>query len=435
MWWRVPVPTPADLYLFRFVLLAPLTLAVVAWLVGGPRRPHDARLLWLGAVALLAGWAVASRGWAFVSNFPTTSVNYHPEVANNAALQLVLAALFAGAVVNTRPLLRGLAVLFAVWVVLQAGIVTAQAVVQGPLGLGFLGESAAMPTEAGASVVLTADGRWLRPYGLLAHPNHTGGWLAAATLVAAGLLFAGDRRLRVAGGVVVCAGLWALLLTFSRGAWLGFAAGGVSALVLVGGALRRDRVARRAVLVTLAGAVLVGGGFVAVYGDLLRVRVVQPANAPELTQDSVDAGQIAATEALSLAGRRALTALSWQVIREHPLRGVGVGNTPWQVSAYLIDDPRDLAPNYVHNAYLAAWADLGAVGVVLFVGVVGGGLALAARRPIPPERAAVVAGVVALGVASGFDYYVWALLPSQVLFWGLLAAAIADAFPPQPNTR
>jgi hypothetical protein len=429
MWWRLPLPIPGDLYLSRFVILVPLGLAVVAWVIGGPRLPRDVRLLWAGSVVLLVGWMVLSREWAFVSNFPETSVNYHPEVANNAALQMVLTVLFALVVLNVRPSLRALQGVLAVWVVVQALIVTLQALTQGPLGLGFFGEVNVAMQQEGLSVVLTTDGRWLRPYGLLAHPNHTGGWLGAATWVSAGLLFAGNRWLRVVGGIVVCVGLWGLLLTFSRGAWMGFAAGGLTALVLVWGTLQSNRELWRGVLATMAGAIIVGGLFTVMFREQLVVRVVQPANNPELTQESVDAGAIAATEALSLAGRRALMELSWRVIREHPLQGVGAGNTPWQVSAYLIGDPRDLAPNYVHNTYIAAWADLGAVGVVLFVVGLGLGVVLALRRPITPERVAVVAGGIVLAVANGFDYYVWTLLPFQVFFWGLLAAAIADAYP------
>ena len=63
------------------------------------------------------------------------------------------------------------------------------------------------------------------------------------------------------------------------------------------------------------------------------------------------------------------------------------------------------------------------------------GVVLVLRRPLPPERVAVIAGVIVLAVANGFDYYIWTLLPLQVFFWGLLAVAVADAHPQQENTR
>ena len=424
-WWRVATD---GLYVWGYGLVIPIGASLLLWLAVGPRPRRDGRLVWAGILLALAGWAWLSRDWAVMAAFPPGNARQTTEIATSFALQLMVAAGFALAVLWAQVPLDRIALVLAGVTILQALIVTAQVSQQGAIGLGWAGEFPVTPQKPGASVLMAGDIRWLRPYGLLPHPNNVGGWLAAGTLVSGGLLFHRLRWRRWLGGVAVTVGWWGLLLTFSRGAWVGFLVGGMVAVGLAWPVLRAVRPARRAVGVTLGGCVSVGLIFGMLYTPLITARVITPLQQTERTQAAVDSGAITTTEARSLVDRAVYQSLAWRSIRAHWLRGVGAGNLPWQISLYLTETDMDLQANYVHNVYLAAWGDLGAVGLGLYVGMLGGGVGLALRGPISGNRAAVLAAVIALGAANLFDYYGWALLPLQVLWWGLLAAALSDTY-------
>jgi hypothetical protein len=83
-----------------------------------------------------------------------------------------------------------------------------------------------VPTVSGPSVVQLADGtRWLRAYGTLPHPNILGGFLLALMAGPLTIFLHGRARRWWAAGLFGIATI-ALVLTFSRSAWLGYAAGG-----------------------------------------------------------------------------------------------------------------------------------------------------------------------------------------------------------------
>jgi len=85
-------------------------------------------------------------------------------------------------------------------------------------------------------------------------------------------------------------------------------------------------------------------------------------------------------------------------IREHPMLGVGAGNFPWQASYYLMFTAFDLLGDHVHNIYLAAWAELGTIGLLLYGAALLTGLGATVRdlwaRP-DPAGIALLGGVIA----------------------------------------
>lgn len=69
-----------------------------------------------------------------------------------------------------------------------------------------------------------------------------------------------------------------------------------------------------------------------------------------------------------------------QMIREHPLRGIGAGN---YASVYpRVRRPLASETRYAHNALLQVWAEWGALGAIGLVGLFIGSLRLAARQPM-----------------------------------------------------
>jgi O-antigen ligase len=71
-----------------------------------------------------------------------------------------------------------------------------------------------------------------------------------------------------------------------------------------------------------------------------------------------------------LGGREILWDAAWRLILDHPIIGVGIGNSEYIVSQYLGILPSDVmnSPS-VHNPLLSIWSELGFVGIILYLGI------------------------------------------------------------------
>jgi O-antigen ligase len=364
------------------------------------------RRVWAAALLALLAWSALSFTWAYLRDD-------YPGLAINTTLQYALVALFALALASARPPLRAIALTLVTAALVYGAIGVLQVARQGPVGLDLLGEFPLNPARSGVSVIQSGDLRWLRPYGLSSHPNVLGGFLAIATLAAGGLSFAERGRLRWFGTAAALFCLWCLLLTFSRGAWLGFAAGAVAVLPLVWRGIWTERAARRHLLVLAALALIVGAVFVGRYHPLL------------LTRAGVGSERL---EQQSIAERVIFNNVAFVAIERYPLQGVGAGNFPWFSSYYLFyETDIDHRGENVHNVFLLVTAELGVIGLLLMVAVV----LSAIGRALPRSgdaladwyRAVFLGGAVALIVIGLFDHYPWSLLGMQVLWWGLLVVS------------
>jgi hypothetical protein len=257
-----------------------------------------------------------------------------------------------------------------------------------PLGLNWPGElDAAM---RGASVVQLPDGlRWLRAYGTLPHPNMLGGFvlLFLAGPAAFFLLKAGRERRAL---VLFTGGVSLLVLTFSRSAWVGLAAAG---LVLAFHSRKLER--KRLITIALAGLT----GLLAAAVPLYPLIFTRAGPGP------------VATEEFSNEARGWLIQSTLNMIRNHPLLGVGVG-------AYIVEYARHASYGYliepVHNLPLLVIAELGIAGALIVIGlswyILNG--VLRAKRAETVVFSAVLVGLL---VTSLFDHYLWTLAPGQML--------------------
>lgn len=433
-WNRLPISTSdlLPLYTSRFVILLIMLLCIVIWMLLRFEGIENLtvtywHLVWSVAALGFIVWSLASTQWALMSSFPTDSANYRPLVALSSAVQVTVVVVFAHVLVS-RPSLMGIFrwVLTSGLVVVSVIAIT-QVQMQGATGsslLSFLGEFDISPEKTGVSVLTAGEIRWLRPYGLLPHPNNLGAYLSVALLITASWLFVENSVLRWCGTIGLVVGFWALLLTFSRGAWLGFAVGALMALALLWhSVLRRNRDLIRQLVIAIALLLFTGAVFVIRYYPLVIARTAALQNV-ELTAEAVAGGIVENTESRSLVDRQVFNQLGWRIIREHPLFGVGMGNTPWQISVYLMETDMDLSANYVHNIYLASWADVGGIGLGLYLIASTSGLIAALHQPLTALRVSLIAGFVALAVTGFVDYHTWSLLPFQILWWGMLALAI-----------
>lgn len=314
-------------------------------------------------------------------------------------------------VVSERP---SLSFTFSLIVMIQSGTGLAQFFLQRDLGLTLMGELPLNPAFSGVTVLFARETRWLRAYGLTAHPNLLGALLVVMLLF---LLVAygrsrGSRQWRL--GFVLAVGYLGLFVSFSRSAWLGFAVGvGIWNFINARNA-RDERMAGneknisafsalsavKQLLPTLPLLIML-----LLYGDLVLSRVV---------------GLETAVEARSLDERVADSQLALHLIAVHPWTGVGMGN---YTDAAQVLEP---SAQRVHNVPLLIAAELGLPGLFLWLILVLAPLVMAFRfRPFLPVQIGIW---LAMLLMSQFDTMLWVSSNWQTaVLFALIASSMTAA--------
>jgi O-antigen ligase len=257
-----------------------------------------------------------------------------------------------------------------------------------------LGPQAAL--NAGQGYLTLYQGTVLRAYGTFGHPNQLAGYLILILPVAVvELVHGGSWRSRLFPGVCLLAMFAALLLTFSRGAWLGLGlAGAALFLALVPRARWWRYLAAGAVALVLlyAGMRALPGS-----GDLVAQRAVSFQHPDQ--EDSVHF-------------RRVCLQTAVKMFKEHPFVGFGAGEYERNIRRFF--DERyyawDAINKHIHNLYMQILVETGALGLLGFLLWLGYWLAVPWQRfrSLPPGygRAllgAILAGVLAFLINNNFD--------------------------------
>jgi O-antigen ligase len=366
------------------------------WLVSVVCRPRrldpGPAFVWVPAIGLVL---------AAVAGIP---FSIEPGLTAFNVVRLLIVLGIAVWVINEVDDLDRLAVPLMLMIGIEAVIAFGQAVLQRSIGLRWLSELRTGVNFAGASVIATADGsRWLRVFGLTAHPNILGGVIAIGLLLLA-TVRDGTRRSMLVRLVVFAAGVAVLFLTFSRSAWIAFGVGLGVAIVML--ALRRDRVEVRrwagAALVTVVVSVVLGVPFAA-----------------EIAARTTLAGPIR-TEVRSIDERIALARVTLDVIAENPLLGTGLGTLPIVLRGTAEDYEYAYQP--AHVVVLDAAAETGVVGLLCYIALlIGPWIALARIRDRwTPWLAGTSAALAAVAVIGLFDFYTWAPTAGRTWAWIVL---------------
>lgn len=138
---------------------------------------------------------------------------------------------------------------------IQAVVGITQSLRQSSIGLSALGEYRLDPDWQGVSIVASGDSRLLRAYGLTDHPNILGGCLAFGLMILMLWYLVTNSNGRILlSGLFALSGT-ALLLTFSRAAWLALSAGTALFLYILYRTNQTSSV-RRLLLLVAAGLVV-----------------------------------------------------------------------------------------------------------------------------------------------------------------------------------
>jgi hypothetical protein len=181
--------------------------------------------------------------------------------------------------------------------------------------------------------------------------------------------------------------LAAIGLTYTRSVWLGVGLGGAIVLWLT---------LRGAWRPVVLGSVLAAGLLVGVTNADKILSLNRGDNTASQTRDSASL-------------RKSFVYVSWQMFRDRPLLGVGFGQFTRAKLPYLADRSTDLRLEPIrdwthHNTFLSLLTELGAVGLVLYTGVLVAWVRLAWRLARDSARPAWQrdAGVLLLGALAVF---------------------------------
>ncbi len=302
------------------------------------------------AICLLILWLVGGVFWSV-----------DPLVTVSRLVHIVLSALGVGVLVYYKVSWQSVAVMLVAGEVAQGLLAINQTIDQVVIGSTYFGISPQIPWQYGTSVILYDQGRWLRAYGSLPHPNILGGISAIVTLLAVALYCSWCNlplRVRTMRAQVVRAGMLgalvfimsALVVSFSRAGWLGAVVG----LLWFGVAIVLFKANARGALLRAALIVIMTLG-IWVYAQPSPFVVRLSAQAP-LEQQSID------ERGISFEDSKEIVKSSW-------LYGTGFGTythqllTQYPERAMHINQP-------VHNTLLLIASELGAVGFLLVGSVV-----------------------------------------------------------------
>lgn len=280
-------------------------------------------------------------------------------------------------------------------------------------------------TAGDLKATLGGTGATGRSQGPFAQPNELGAFCAMAAAVAAGMVFGGrTRRGRLASLATLGILFVGLLLSLSRGAWLGFGMAIVYLIVALPQA--RRAIAAFGIPMIVAGAFL--GAF-----------------APENPQLQVVGARVRAFNVLSpYDGRAAIWAEARREILEDPLTGQGPGSFP-VASARSGSQSATVRAVHAHNLVLNWGAEVGLPAVAIIIGfavTLGYQARRAAKEMVrrgSPEDRALIAGLQAALIAmlgQGLVDYplrhavifltVWFVIGALLAFVQVVGSPVAD---------
>ena len=343
--------------------LLPLVIVGTALAVGQAKAPNGLARAFLGLLGAFAAWTWLSAAW---SNDVSASV------LDAERLLLYLSAVAAFLLLDRSQVTR-----FLIGLLAAISLVGVWA-----LSLRAFGGPGSYDV---ASVSADATRRLAAPLGY----SNALGLLAAIGIVLAVGLAVRLRRPLAAAPVFVLAPT--LYFTYSRGAWLALAAGGIAALGLAVPRLSRRTMLGVAIVVICAGAI----ALVRVGGPGGAIREFSHA-AP-----SVKADRSRRLFSLSGSSRAQYWHVAWRDYQQHPWLGSGAGSFQRE---WLRSRPADLPVLDAHSLYLETLAELGPVGLGLLAALLALPFAAGLISRKQPLAAPAFGGYVAYLVHAAQDW-------------------------------
>ena len=372
-----------------------------------PELPLD-----IGQLALIAtlGVWIAKRAIARDLRIPASPINVPLLVFIGIGAASLLGALSAG--YGLKELIKWGQITAVMWLVqLEAGekrwpiivgVVLMAGMIQAAIGIWQFGLRGDGPEH-----FLILDDRFYRAYGTFEQPNPYGGFLGLILPLSAGLTLSSAvewfNQMRVdadgkiaAGARTIGLGTITLLLgagviaSWSRGAWLGAGA----ALLAVAAALPRKRLAGFGLL-TLVVIIVFAGVQFRLLPASITARITDFTS--DVTTNFEVRGADITSENYAVIERLAHWQAAQDMVREHPLLGVGLGNYEPIYPVYrLLNWPYPLG--HAHNIYLNMLAEVGIIGFLAYLVLWGTVFITTLRASNSPDLWRRAAAIGLLGV-------------------------------------
>lgn len=208
----------------------------------------------------------------------------------------------------------------------------------------------------------------------------------------------------------------AILFTFTRSVWMGLALSGFVMLVA--------ETPRHLRLPVAVGTMAVGGVMAVCLWSLV------------LNLNREDSGAVSHH---SVQQREAFAYVSYHMIRDNPLFGVGFGRFYDQKLPYLTDRSQSFELESIrglhhHNTFLGLWTETGLIGVVAFIAMLGGWIAIGVRMAFgrgqslaTQQMGRLLLAVVAVYLPSALFHDLSLIFQDQVLLFLVVGLAVATA--------
>ncbi|MFN8388434.1 MAG: O-antigen ligase family protein [Anaerolineales bacterium] len=385
-----------------FLLFLPdiaLLVMLVAWGFARRANPKPLRLgpafMWIPLAGLTA--------FAFISVFSSVD----PALSLYHSIRLLLLFFFYLFIVNEQISIFAIALAVGLQCMLQSVVAIPQSILQRSVGLQVIGEYLLDPSWSGVSIISDGATRILRAYGLSDHPNVLGGCLAFSLLVLLTVYLRGERKNSLLLGIAFALLSLALLMTFSRSAWLAFLTGSV---FIVGfEAKARGWASLKPVVPLFACAILVALPFILLNANYFGARFNAGGSFEKVR-----------SERGAIEERLFLIEASNHIFSKHPLTGVGMSASPLALRDEIPQLPETYHYQPPHFTLLTVGLETGMFGAIFYFL-----LMILPWLPSPrcadlranPHVIGAMGLLLAVTIVGFFDYYTWFSTPGRIWQW------------------
>ncbi len=338
------------------------------------------------------------------------------------AIRLCLLFLFYLFVVNQQFSVFAIALAIGLQGALQAVVGIAQSLLQRAVGLQVLGEYTLDPAWSGVSIVSDGMTRFLRAYGLSDHPNILGGCLAFSLLILLTVYLRSERKNSLILGIGFALLSLALVMTFSRSAWLAFITGSV--FIIGFEAKARGWAFLKSLLLLFISTALVLLPFIVVNASYFGARF-----------NAGRSFEVVRSERGAVKERLFLIESANYVFSKYALTGIGMSVSPLALRNEIPQLPETYNYQPPHFVLLTVALETGMFGAIFyFLLMILPWVAFSRRADLraSPHVIGAMGLLLAVTVVGFFDYYTWFSTPGRIwqwLAWGLVAVAINSPLP------
>ncbi len=253
-----------------------------------------------------------------------------------------------------------------------------------------------------------------RVFGFFGNPGYFAGYLILPLSLAISLFFASkDRNRKILFLIGILAMGTTIMLTFTRSSYpaLGVSLIFMFALFLLSRGKKSIKENKKIFISLLVVIILAASIFI----------IPNPLNKPGTAISQIK-GRVSITRLTNIffSGRRiAIWKFTWMMIRDHPILGSGIGtfkynDLRYQAKFFDQGDNRSIYPyglaEQAHNEYLQLWAELGTIGLAIFLWFIIAYFNYGIRylkREKDKQKQGIMIGLMGAVVAFLIDSFIW----------------------------